>query len=141
MTIQPVKTSKVKNNKTIGSEFEKDFCDYLSKMGFWVHFLNPAPNGSQPFDIIAISRDTVLCIDCKTLEGDRFPFNRIEDNQESAFSMLNNKGFWTTYFCIKISDTEIVMAPSYELIKLSHSELKSISVRKLVDLYGTHNFK
>lgn len=141
MTTQPVKTLKNKNNKEIGTEFEQDFCEYLSKLGFWVHFLNPAPNGSQPFDIIAISKDTVFCIDCKTLDGDRFPFSRIEDNQESAFNMLNNKGIWTTYFCIKISNTEVIMAPSYELIKLSHSGLKSISAKQLVDTYGTHNFK
>lgn len=141
MTTQPVKNTKIKNNKKIGSEFEKDFCKYLSKMGFWVHFLNPAPNGSQPFDVIAVSRETTLCIDCKTLEGDRFPFNRIEDNQESAFSMLNGKGIWSTYFCIKVSDATVVMAPSYDLIKLSYSGLKSISAKQLIDLYGTHNIK
>lgn len=141
MTTQPVKNTKIKNNKKIGSEFEKDLCKYLDRLGWWVHFLNPAPNGSQPFDIIAISQSVTLCIDCKTVEGGRFNLIRMEDNQESAFKKLNSKGIWDTYFCIKISENEVVMAPSYELINLANSGVKSISVKELIDLYGTHNIK
>lgn len=139
MTIR--NANSMKNSKIIGNNFEQDLCEYLYKQGYWVHFLTPAANGSQPFDILAVKDNQALAIDCKTLEKKSFPFNRIEDNQESAFTLMNERGNWNTYFCIKISDTEIVFAPSYDLIEKYHKGEKSISVEDLINIYGTHNFK
>ena len=42
-----------KNNQQKGKDLEKRFMEYLSRQGYWVHFMHPAPDGSQPFDIIA----------------------------------------------------------------------------------------
>lgn len=73
------------NNKKIGNEFEKEFCDLLAEAGFWVHFINPDRTGSQPFDIIAVSDNKAIAIDCKTCVAKTFNISRLEDNQIMAF--------------------------------------------------------
>ena len=38
-----------------GNEFEREFCEMLSKDGFWAHFMGGSKNG-QPADIIAVRK-------------------------------------------------------------------------------------
>ena len=58
------------NNKVLGDSFEKRFCEFLSKQGCWVHFIERAANtNSQPFDVIAIKNNIPYCFDCKTLNN------------------------------------------------------------------------
>lgn len=87
------------NNKVLGNKFEDDFAEFLSKQGFWVHFIEGSAHvGSQPFDIIAIKNDMPYCYDCKTLNNKNglFPISRIEENQRLAFKKFrkcNNTHF------------------------------------------------
>ena len=137
------------NNKKRGANFEKQMAEWLSRQGYWVHFCNPAPDGSQPCDLIAAagaSTDDELAMfaafDCKTLEGEnhnldglRFPLSRIEDNQETSFERMNFAGLHNTYFVIKLNKTQAVIAPSQLLIQKKKQGQKSIHLRELVQ-YG-----
>lgn len=57
----------------------------LASRGWWVHFITPAPNGGQPFDVIAVKNGIAMAIDCKTSVSHIFPLSRLEDNQIMAF--------------------------------------------------------
>ena len=46
------------NNKQAGNEFEREFCEMLSKDGFWSHFMGGNRNG-QPADIIAVRNESM----------------------------------------------------------------------------------
>ena len=84
-------SNKKINNKKIGNDFEKDFMDYMSKKGYWVHFFESKANvGSQPCDILCIKRDFPELYDCKTLASKNglFPLSRVEENQRLAFQRL-----------------------------------------------------
>jgi Holliday junction resolvase len=73
------------NNKRLGTEFEREFCELMAAKGWWVHFITPAANGGQPFDVIAVKSGTALAIDCKTSVKRLFSINRLEENQKLAF--------------------------------------------------------
>lgn len=131
-----------KNNKQIGTEFENDICAYFFKeKRMWAGKQNPAPNGSQSFDIIVIGKDETLAIDCKTLEKGRFPLSRVEDNQYTAFHLLHSIGFYNTYFVIKIDDRDVIFAKaSYILTKIDEGA-KSIPVEELISRFGIVHIK
>lgn len=121
------------NNQQKGKDLEKRFMGYLSKQGFWVHFLHPAPDGSQPFDIIAIRKiyecTQVCAFDCKTLAGHRFPLDRAEDNQLAAFELLNRKGVHNTYFVVEIEQGSVYYVPSQHVSAMKKDGAKSIDLR------------
>lgn len=73
------------NNKKLGTEFENRMCDLLKDAGWWVHFIEPKPNGAQPFDIIAVKCGRAIALDCKTSASNRFSISRLEENQRLAF--------------------------------------------------------
>lgn len=52
------------NNKQSGNEFEREFCEMLSKDGFWSHFMGGSKN-VQPADIIAVRNKKAYLIDVK----------------------------------------------------------------------------
>ena len=83
------------NNKQAGNDFEKEFCEILSKDGFWAHFMGGNRNG-QPADIIAVRSKKAYLIDAKDCKNDRFVLSRIEDNQHMAMRCWeicgNNQG-------------------------------------------------
>lgn len=103
------------NNKKLGTAFEKEFCELLASRGYWVHFIAPAPNGGQPFDVIAAKNGEAFAFDCKTSASVRFPLTRLEENQVMAFERwmacgnsqprlaikYNNKVYLTTYSYLK----------------------------------------
>lgn len=128
------------NNKKIGSDFEQKFCQYFFKKGFWAHFLNPAPDGSQPFDVILIKNGRAIAIDCKTVEGKSFPLDRIEPNQESAFKLMQECRNTENYFALKISESELIFVPAAYLLG-AKKVLKSIKIDTLKEKYGIINFK
>lgn len=74
------------NNKALGTKWEKDFCKWLASKGWWVHFITPAPDGGQPFDVIAVKNGKALAIDCKTSAKATFSLNRLELNQKTSFN-------------------------------------------------------
>lgn len=118
-----------KNNQEIGKTFEEEWLDHLASKGMWAHFMHPAPDGSQPFDIMAIDDSygeaIVYAYDCKTLTGSRFPIKRAEDNQILAFQALNRKKVYNTYFVVK-TKTSIHLIPSQEVEHYLDSGEKSI---------------
>lgn len=115
-------------NQKKGKTFEQEWVDYLYSQGMWVHYIQPAPDGSQPFDVIAAKDDVMYAFDCKTLSGKRFPLNRIEDNQHTAFELLNQKRNHNTYFVVKTEDNIAHIIPSQEAIRLKMEGVKSIDV-------------
>lgn len=119
------------NNKKIGTEFEQEWIDHLQSLGMWAHFMQPAADGSQPFDVMAIDDKygypIVFAYDCKTLSGKRFPLDRVEDNQRLAFEALNRKGVGNTFFVVK-TKTAIYTIPSQEAIARKDLGEKSIAL-------------
>lgn len=85
------------NNKQAGNEFEREFCEMLSKDGFWSHFMGGSKNG-QPADIIAVRNEKAYLIDAKDCKNDRFVLSRIENNQDMAMRYWemcgNNQGIF-----------------------------------------------
>lgn len=76
-------------NRKQGNAFEREFCELLSKYGFWVH--NMAQNqAGQPADVIAVRNGKAYLIDCKLCQPKGFPLSRIEPNQETAMSLWHN---------------------------------------------------
>ena len=119
----------MKNNKKIGAEFERELCQYLYQQGYWTHFLSPAPDGSQPFDIIALRRGSALAIDCKTCKTASFPLSRIEDNQATAFTMVYMSGGATCFFAIKYGDCVYMLEAEY-LLLLKRKGEKSVKIKE-----------
>jgi Holliday junction resolvase len=117
------------NNKKIGTAFEQEWIDHLKSLGMWAHFMNPAADGSQPFDVLAIDNKygepLVYAYDCKTLKGNRFPLSRVEDNQVMAFKSLSEHGVHNTYFVVK-TDAAIHLIPSQEVLCYKEAGEKSI---------------
>ena len=67
-----------------GSKFEREFCELLSRKGFWAHRMAQNNAGQQPADIIAVFQGTAYLIDCKVCSNDLFSFSRMEANQRMA---------------------------------------------------------
>lgn len=111
------------NNKALGTKWEKDFCKWLAQKGWWVHFITPAPDGGQPFDVIAVKNGKALAIDCKTSAKATFSLNRLELNQVMSF----NK--W-----LKCGNLMPVVAVNYQgkLYFIKYDELKAgyVDLRK-----------
>lgn len=75
-----------------GREFENYVVKKLKEAGYWVLRIPENETGQQPFDILAIKGDRILAYDAKVLStGNRFPLNRIEDNQYNAFQLIHKK--------------------------------------------------
>ena len=127
MTIPNAKTFK--NNQQKGRDFENRYIQYLSRQGFWAHFMHPAPDGSQPFDIIACKESMVCAFDCKTLDDHRFPLDRAEDNQMTSFEMLNRRGIHNTYFVVEIAENRVCLIPSQYVADLKRAGQKSLDMR------------
>lgn len=118
---------KKMNNQERGKSFEIEFCEYLQSQGYWVHYMNPSRTGAQPFDILALRDNDIMCFDCKTLAGSRFHLNRIEPNQELAFKSLNAHGIQNTYFVIAHKGGWSLF-PSQSLLAEKDSGTRSVKV-------------
>ena len=101
------------NNKKLGTDFEKRMCDLLSKDGWWVHFIEPKMNGSQPFDIIAVRYGRAIAIDCKTSSSNRFSIKRLEDNQIYAFEKWISCGNEMPMIAIEYNEEVYLVEYSY----------------------------
>ena len=91
------------NNKQIGNRFEQKFCEILFQEGFWTH--NLAQNSAgQPADVIAVRHRAAYLIDCKVCSSKAgFALSRIEDNQELAMRLWEDRGNGTGWFAIQIN--------------------------------------
>ena len=109
------------NNKKLGNSFENELCEILSRNGFWVHCLTQNKAG-QPADIIAVKNGKAYLIDAKVCSGDKFSFDRVEENQDLAMELWSECGNTFGYFAIKI-EGQIYMVTHYSI--KAHRNLKS----------------
>ncbi len=102
-------------NKKLGNDFEREFAEKLSEIGYWVHLLNQNSSG-QPADLIAVKNGNGFLIDCKVCTNSYFLLSRIEENQKLAarhWKECNNGDF---YFAIKMNE-EIYLTTLTDLPK------------------------
>lgn len=112
------------NNKQLGTQWEQEFCKLLASEGYWVHFISPAPDGSQPFDVIAAKAGEAYAYDCKTCSADVFSIDRLEDNQVMAFEKWIRCGN---------SDPRVAVMHNNRVYLISYAQLKSFGRIRLND--------
>lgn len=96
-------------NKSLGNSFESEFCDRLFQKGYWVH--NMAQNASgQPADVIAVKNGAAHLIDCKVCSNNKFPFSRVEGNQDLSMTLWEKCGNGQGWFALLLED-EVFMIP------------------------------
>lgn len=74
-----------------GKEFERMFCKLLQHSGYWAVNIQPNEWGAQPFDVLAIHGSHIIAADCKVCVRSTFPLDRVEDNQWTAFELVNER--------------------------------------------------
>lgn len=89
------------NNKRLGNQWEKEFCNLLASKGYWVHFIASNRAGQQPFDVIAVKDNIPFAFDCKTAVKPIFPLSRLEENQKFAFEKWIDCGNENCFLAIK----------------------------------------
>lgn len=119
------------NNKKLGTEWEHKVCEYLSKNGYWAHFIVPDARGAQPFDIIAVKDGEAFAIDCKTCVSNTFNISRLEDNQIMAF------GKW---LACENSNAFIAVEHNKHLHWIDYEELMDKKSIKLTDDNREYNY-
>lgn len=110
------------NNKTLGSQFEQELCEKLSEYGFWVHCLAMNKAG-QPADILAVKNKIAHLIDAKVCSSKGFALSRVEDNQELAMNLWNDRGNGQGWFALKVPTGEIYMIPHICIV--AHKRVQS----------------
>jgi Holliday junction resolvase len=97
------------SNKKLGNDFETQLCELLFEKGYWAH--NLAQNASgQPADVLAVKDGRSYLIDCKVCSNGKFPFSRMEENQDLSMSLWEECGNGEGWFALKL-DEEIYMVP------------------------------
>ena len=119
------------NNKNLGSRFETELCEILSAHGFWVHLLN-ANKAGQPADIIAVRNKVSYLIDAKVCSDNKFPLNRVEENQDMAMDLWKECGNGLGWFALK-TDYGIYMISHY-CIKAYKNQQPSLSANEIHEL-------
>lgn len=120
------------NNKRSGTAFEKRMLQLLSAHGFWAHKLVENENGA-PFDLLAIKEGACYAIECKELNGFRFPLSRVEDNQITGLRTAAKHGI-TPLFLFQ-TNARIHVAPAQDILLLLDAGIeKSVRVTVFEDL-------
>lgn len=120
------KLTKELSNKSLGTEFENEFCEILWNKGYWVHKF-VANSAGQPADIIAVKNGIAVLIDCKVCADDTFKMSRIESNQHTAMQHWIDCGNIEVGFAFK-TNMGIFLVP-YNELKMWHK--KSITVDEI----------
>ena len=120
------------NNKTLGNGFEAELGEKLSEYGFWVHLLN-ANRAGQPADILAVKNKVAYLIDAKVCSSRGFALSRVEENQELAMSLWNERGNGQGWFALKVPTGEIYMIP-HLCIQAYKSRQSSLSFNEIHEL-------
>lgn len=134
-----------KPNIIIGNKAERFVAEELAKKGAIVHDLR-SPNGSQPYDQIAITKDFVFCYDVKHCSNDRFDFYRVENNQQSALTYVHslNNDSVVAGFVLVYNDGEgydLYFLSMYQYEMFLAEERKSIKVSILPKLLEVVKWK
>ena len=120
------------SNKKMGNSFESELCELLAEEGFWCH--NLAQNAAgQPADVIAVKDGEAYLIDCKVCSQGKFPFSRIEDNQESSMLLWRECDNGEGLFALKF-DSQIYMVSLAELKACSRE--RTYMTRSQAEEYG-----
>lgn len=114
------------NNKTVGTEFEKEFANILAKHQFWVHRFQDNKNG-QPCDMIAVGHRHTFLIDCKNCEKDYFLLSRMEENQYNAMHLFELFGNDDGWFAIRFPDGDIYMLACWKIKMMQEHGVKRLS--------------
>ena len=120
------------SNKQMGNQFEAEFSEILASEGYWVHLMAQNSAG-QPADVIAVKDGEAYLIDCKVCSQGKFPFIRIEDNQELAMELWKDCGNDHGWFALKFgSDIYMVDMGSMMNARKHYSALTP----DLANMYG-----
>lgn len=121
-------------NKSMGTVFEREFAEFMSDRGFWVHILQDNRNG-QPFDVIAARNGCTYVFDCKVCEGDKFLLSRMEPNQISSMKLWEECGNEQGMFVIAYRKaSQFCAIPFHRLMKLKEEGVKSLAIEQAVQL-------
>ncbi len=129
-------------NKSMGNSFESSFCEVLSEYGFWCH--NMAANASgQPADVIAAKDGNSYLIDCKVCTNGKFPFSRVEENQDLAMSLWEDCGNGQGWFALLV-DEFIYMIPhsiitEFRKKQASFNSSEILSIGLPIAIWATYN--
>ena len=119
-------------NKKLGNEFELELCEILSQYGFWTHCMAMNKSG-QPADVIAVRNGKAYLIDAKVVSTTKgFALSRVEDNQDLAMDLWNEKGNGQGWFALKVKDA-IFMIPHF-CIKAYMVQQSSLSISEIFTL-------
>lgn len=106
-------------NKKLGNDFETEFCEILSRHGFWAHNFAQKKEG-QPADVIASIYGQAALIDCKVCSTKRgFRLDRREENQLLSMELWHKTGNGFGWFALKFDD-EIIMVTAPVLNRLNN---------------------
>ena len=119
------------NNRSIGNSFETELCELLSSYGFWVHPMRQ-DNSGQPADIIAVKNKVSYLIDAKVCSNNKFPFSRIEENQDTAMELWEECGNGIGWFALK-TDSGIYMISHY-VMQAYKDRQYSLSAKEIFEL-------
>lgn len=120
-------------NKKIGNDFEREFCELLAAEGFWVH--NLAMNSAgQPADVIAVRNGKAFLIDCKHCSGKGFDLRRIEENQQFAMKLWEERGNGVGWFALKVKESIYMIC--YEVLCEARSHFTTIP-NDVIETIGT----
>jgi len=114
-----------------GSEFEGFVAERLKYLGYWALRIPRSPTGAQPFDIIALKRigsvTSAFALDCKVIstKTQRFPLDRVEDNQWTSFEIFEKKVGGSAGLMIFL-ENKIYFVPNRKLVQARNSGQKSI---------------
>jgi Holliday junction resolvase len=87
----------------------------------------------QPADILAVRNKLAYLIDAKVCSNKGFALSRVEDNQELAMSLWNDRGNGQGWFALKVPTGEIYMIPHFCI--QAHKRIKSsLSFAEIHDL-------
>ena len=107
------------SNKSVGSAFERELAEILSRHGFWAHVMASKATG-QPADVIAVRNGRAYLIDAKECAHNTFPLSRVESNQHTAMTLWEECGNGTPWFALKLhgadgsaedGSAEVLMVP------------------------------
>ena len=123
-----------------GKRGEELISDLLHERGYWSHIFAKSLNGSQPFDVIAVSGNPadVWMVDAKFVRGQScsFPFSRIEPNQLSSMEFaINFAGVSSKHIGFAIifeRDIQNIRFITYsKVVEMIESGIKSVNMSQI----------
>lgn len=121
------------SNRKVGNDFESDLCEIFAEHGFWVHNFAQKIAG-QPADVIAVRNGKAYLIDCKFCSNNRFPFSRVEENQQWSMTVWKNCKNGEGWFALSLKDGRVYML--YHSLVIALSLHQSSLNEELITHYG-----